>query len=40
MGGCEGVKFITGKMEETMKQTNELKREAKEAGLSFNANKK
>jgi hypothetical protein len=29
-----------GKMEETMKQTYEMKRRVKEAGLSFNVNKK
>ena len=35
-----GDKFIAGKMVETTKQTYELKRGAKEAGLSFNVNKK
>jgi len=29
-----------GKMEETMKQTYEMKRRVKEAGLSLNVNKK
>ena len=38
--GCAGDKLRMGKMEETMKQTYEMKRRLKEAGLSFNVNKK
>jgi len=39
MVGCAGEKFVTCKME-TMKQTYELKRRAKQVGSSFNVNKK
>jgi 16S rRNA G1207 methylase RsmC len=38
---CAGDIFLAGRMEDAMKQTfEELKRAVREAGLSFNVNKK